>query len=313
MPILVSSRKRVSLAFLWLSALAPLGALAEEPDDAQQTEPAARSSEESGALCVESHREGQRLERDGQLLAAQGAYRQCLRPACSPVLREECDARLRSVEADTPSIIVAVQHGGEDLVDGVVYDGDNPLDGALSGVAVPIDPGPHRLRFTAPGFEPGAQSIVARVGEKNRLIVLAVEPKTEERDPKALAPTRPETTAPPKNEAKTSEGPRAGTDSAWGPIEYGLFSSGAVLGVGGVVLSVWALTDFRRAREECSPHCSDRRMNGILIKSRAADALFALSAACVVTGSVRLILATKAQKSAALVMTPQSLAIEGHF
>lgn len=299
-----------SLALVLLSVLLRIdAALAQHPENSDPTEAVQSGPEGDDDRCLWSHREGQKLERKGQLLAAGRAYQECLLPHCSPVLREECGARLLSVESDTPTIIVAVQHGGKDLVDGAVYDGDERVSEGLSGVAMPLDPGPHHLRVVAPGFVPGVQSIVARVGEKNRVVVIVLEPKEEGDVSHPVSSTSVEPSAQvvaPRN--------RQPQRSIWGPFEYGLFSAGAALGVGGAVLGILALTDYQDARTECSPFCSDERMNSIRAKAYTADALFALSAVAVVTGSIRLTIAKRQKnKSAALVLTPRLLAVESSF
>lgn len=263
-------------------------------------------SEAEGEQCLSSHRAGQRLEREGRLLGATRAYRRCLSPNCSPVLREDCAARLAVVESDIPTVILAAQYQGRDLARVDVYDADVLLQRGITGIAVPVDPGPHQLRFVAPGFAPRSHPIVARVGEKNRLVVVALD--VEEgaalpaMDSAAVSPTSRVHAA-----VETSR-------SGLGVWDYALFTTGALLGAGGATLGVLAFSEHRKARAECAPTCSNERMESIRSKAIAADALFVLSAAAVITGSVRVILAQQPSRGeAALVLSPGFVSAEGRF
>lgn len=306
-----------SFALILLSVFLRVGTVRAQDLDEGEISPDAPqvSVEEANHQCLSSHRQGQQLERSGLLLSAAQAYRDCLRPHCSPVLREDCGARHMSVKADTPTVILAVQHQGEDLADIAVYDGDVLLQDGLSGVAVPLDPGPHTLRFVAPDFTPYSHSFVARVGEKNRVIVVVLSPNEDD----AERPSPPSSLAQPAPLAQPTPlavrpSPVATPRPVWGPWEYGLFSTGAALGAGGIVLGVLALSDYRAAQSECAPTCSDQRLNGLRAKVYAADTMFALSATAVIAGSVRVVLGKRRErKRAALVFSPGFIGAEGRF
>lgn len=257
-------------------------------------------------LCLNDHRRGQQLERSGRLLEAARFYRNCLHPACSPLLREDCGGRLSTVEAQTPTVILAPQNDGKDLVDVAVYDGEQLLVDRIGGLAITLDPGPHLLKFVAPGFRPASHAIVTRAGEKNRVIVVDLGGDHAERSTPAAVAT--DGSQPPQ------PAPRTLRRSPWGPWEYGLFAAGAGLGAGALGVGIWAIEDYRTARNECSPNCGEERINRIRFKTYAADALLALSIAAVVLGTVRLVVASTASIGRTeLILSPGFVSARARF
>ncbi|MCW5833915.1 MAG: hypothetical protein KIS78_16055, partial [Labilithrix sp.] len=59
---------------------------------------------------------------------------------------------------------------GKDATDAKALLDGEPLAGGLDGRAIPVDPGPHVARFERPGSGAVEVKLVAREGEKNRLV-----------------------------------------------------------------------------------------------------------------------------------------------
>ena len=123
--------------------------------------------------CVSAVEEGQKLQRAGRLRAARTTFLACDSKACPAEVRTVCDQLITAVEADLPTVIVGARDAaGNDLVavrvsvDGVL------LSESMDGKAVPIDPGPHSIRFEHQGDAAIDESVVIREAEKRRSIVV---------------------------------------------------------------------------------------------------------------------------------------------
>jgi hypothetical protein len=120
------------------------------------------------AACVASLDRAQSLESAQRLLDARASYVACASDACPEVVREDCGRLLQAVEATIPSIVLAAEVEGHDAEDAKAF-----LDGAsvaLDGHAIQVEPGAHVARFERPGAGAIEVRVVARAGEKNRLV-----------------------------------------------------------------------------------------------------------------------------------------------
>jgi PEGA domain len=114
-------------------------------------------------------------ERLGRLVAALGDYELAASDAQAEKadqVREEVDARLESLKARVPRVVVSRGEGADAAtisLDGVSL-GDSVLNAPL-----PVDPGPHVVEATAAGYQPFKQSF--RVAEQqNMTIRVKLEP-----------------------------------------------------------------------------------------------------------------------------------------
>jgi hypothetical protein len=121
--------------------------------------------------CFESAAEGQRLERAGKLIEARSDYVACAQKTCPAEVVSHCEEWLGAVSGGIPSIVLVGRDAqGRDVTDaGMTLDGA-AVEGAFSGNAVSLDPGPHRLHFTRTGSPPLDLTLVARVHEKERRV-----------------------------------------------------------------------------------------------------------------------------------------------
>jgi hypothetical protein len=148
---------RACLGYLALSALA-----APKPAHADPVE-----------ACVSAVEDGQRLQRSGRLRAAREKFLACDKSECPAEVRAVCDRLVNAVEASLPTVIFGARDAADkDLVAVRVLVDGSPLLPSVDGKAVPLDPGPHQLRFEHEGSNPIDESVVVREAEKNRLIVV---------------------------------------------------------------------------------------------------------------------------------------------
>jgi hypothetical protein len=94
------------------------------------------------------------------------AFIECSQESCPSAVRSACVEWLHDVEARRPSVVIAiVAADGRDITEVSIE-----VEGAAveQGTTVQVDPGFHRLRVHAPGYEDTSMSFVAREGEKRR-------------------------------------------------------------------------------------------------------------------------------------------------
>jgi hypothetical protein len=200
------------------------------------TAPAARADDDVKEQCAAQSEQAQKLRLDGALLAARPIFSACSRAECPAIVRQDCAQWLGDDIRDTPSVVLSARDArGADLVDvRVTLDGAE-LTRALDGKVVEIDPGVHRFRFTARGYEAYDEQVVIKVGEKMREVSVAMA------EPAVAPPPPPE--APPPTHAK--------------PVAAYLLGGLAVVAMGGALaFDLTATSDAHTMRATCAPTCS---------------------------------------------------------
>ncbi len=152
--------------FAFGAALTILGGTARA-----DTSPAATSTTApTKAQCVSALDDAQASRAGRKLLESRAAYVTCSHEACPDMLRDDCSKGLREVDEALPTLVLSATVDGHDATDAhVILDGER-LTSGLDGRAVPVDPGPHTARFERPGHGHVEVKVVAREGEKNRLV-----------------------------------------------------------------------------------------------------------------------------------------------
>jgi hypothetical protein len=191
-------------------------------------------------VCLAAYDGGQAARDERRLVKARDQFAICASDACPAALRGDCITWLREADEILPSIVLrAVDEGGRDETRlDVNLDGVG-LEHALDGRAIRIDPGPHTLRLTGPGYEGIEEKLVVAEGEKDRVLVVHL---------KRLGPA-PNIARPPEEPA-----PRRG--SLVLPIVLG---AGAVLAFGGATFFyVRGIHDGNELRSTCGspPRCA---------------------------------------------------------
>ncbi|MDB4946332.1 MAG: hypothetical protein JWP97_5866 [Labilithrix sp.] len=233
---------------------------------------AARAQRPASAVvgtCIDAAEDAQRQSRAGHLLAARARTEQCLDARCPPAIRRDCDAFRTEVTRRIPSVVVRVRDAaGRDLADAALRldDAVVPLDGR----AREVDPGPHEVVASAPGFVSARRHVIVEEGSAAETIELRLTP---------LPVTVPvaETPAAP---AGTSRAPitwiASGSLGAVGLVGLGLFT--------GLGLSTDA--DYRELQRRCEPRCTDAERDGIHRRYQVVDVALAVGVVAAVAAVV---------------------------
>jgi hypothetical protein len=112
----------------------------------------------------------QSLQSAQRLNDARGEYLACSAESCPEMLREDCARSLLALELAMPTLVFSAEVDGHDASDVTVYLDGEILGSALLGRAIVTDPGVHVVRFVRRGSAPFETKVVAREGEKNRLV-----------------------------------------------------------------------------------------------------------------------------------------------
>lgn len=139
--------------------------------------------------CSAAYDAAQSLRDEGKLINAVKEALACSAAACPGFIRDDCVQWRGEIEALVPTIVFSVEGtaGGTVTVTRFELDG-RVLSEGFYGKAVPIDPGPHQIRFRIAGEGIFEKKIVARRGEKNRTVVLSFTSQTTGADRAPGAP-----------------------------------------------------------------------------------------------------------------------------
>jgi hypothetical protein len=232
--------------------------------------------------CIAAAEQSQPLQHDGKLRAARERLRVCTQPRCPALIRSDCTKWLADVEAATPTVVVhATDQGGADLADvRVLVDGEL-VASVLDGRDIPLDPGPHVVRFEHTGSAPVEESMVADVGAQHRMLSVTFPSQAP------AAPLAPSATAPPPLYAPSPPPPLAdqGTHrSAVLPLILG--GVGLVAAAVGGVLWGHGLSQCRSNLAEAAPSCSPDQLDGAHTSLVAGDVLVPVGAAIAAAGLI---------------------------
>jgi hypothetical protein len=223
------------------------------------------------AACVHGAEEGQRLRAQSKLREAREAFTACAADRCPALVRSDCSGWLAEVEAAVPTVVVrasAAEEPARELndvevrVDGVV------LASKLDGRELPLNPGEHHVSFSAAGRVPAEDDVVIRVGEKHRLLTVALA--------SVSSPVR--VTAPVPLPAP----PRPRVSMA---AKVLLIGGGLAL-AGGAALGTSAWVDQRSLRRDCAPGCPQGDVDSARLRLRLGDASMALGVAALAGAAV---------------------------
>jgi hypothetical protein len=201
--------------------------------------------------CLATYVETQSNRQQGRLLAARAAAMTCGNDACPPVLRSDCVAWLRELDAAIPTVVFSASTpDGRDVTDvRVTIDGGAVVDGVAGG-SVAMDPGEHVVGCEVDGAKRVELHLVAAEGVKNRPVHFDIE----------LAARAP--------------APRSATGSR--PIRPATFVLGAL---GAVGLGVWAAVGASafwgspsvETLNRCKPNCDRYDRSDVQRKLDVAD------------------------------------------
>jgi hypothetical protein len=221
--------------------------------------------------CIDHHSNGQLLRDESRFIAARARFVSCAEATCPDAIRAECSAFLSELDRAIPTVVLAARDEQRRDVPGVRVELDGqPIEGALNGRAIPIDPGHHRFRFVTPDGRVQEIESVAQESIKARPIEVQF----------AAAPLPVSVPSPPP--APPTETPEP---SATPIVAYVLGGVG-LAALAGAGYFAWS---GRRERQElsetCSPRCADEQVDPVRSKYLVADVLLALGVASIGTGA----------------------------
>jgi hypothetical protein len=166
------------------SSAAPEGSVAPAPPLAVDPDV------ERKQACARAYEAAQHLRGRGKLRAARTELLACAQRECPAVAHDDCTRWLVEVEQSLPTLVFAIRDArGRDTTEvRVLFDGELLLP-RLTGLAVPVDPGAHTLRFIVAGAPPRDVPVVLREGEKRRLVSLSFAPPGADAAPPSERPT----------------------------------------------------------------------------------------------------------------------------
>ena len=220
------------------------------------------------AACVAALDEAQASRAGRKLIASRASYVRCSHEACPDMIRDDCSKGLREVDEALPTLVLSATVDGRDATDArVMLDGERL--GGLDGRALSVDPGPHVARFERPGSGPVEVKIVAREGEKNRLVT--------------------GTFVIPRAEPKQVKG--EGTSFPVVPVA---FATTGALALGGAFLMHVNMTN--RANElgnECAPRCSQSDRDALSDRLVLRNVSLGVGIGALVAAAVTYVVASK--------------------
>jgi hypothetical protein len=218
--------------------------------------------------CFSAPVEGQKLKNEGKLRAALAQFEMCARKSCPAEIVADCTHWAGAVENAIPSIVVApLDAQGNDLLEvRVAVDDGAPSE--VSGRAIVLDPGAHKLVFTREGSGAVAQDVLLREGEKNRVIVVRFE-----------APPAPPVVAPPPPPPLSTEVARPVPAGTWIALTVGILALGSFAAVAGVGIA-------ERSRNGCAVGCTAAQKDDVDLKFHVADALLGVGIIAVATAAI---------------------------
>ncbi len=236
--------------------------------------------------CVEAADRAQQLRDKGKLIDARTQLLACGASSCPGAVAKQCVRWLHEVDDELPTLSLRVRDGAVDVTDVEVLVDDASRMKSLDGRPIPIDPGAHRLALRRNGVTV-EQSIVARAGEKNRLVDVQLTPETS----KVVIVT----TAPPAEITPPPVGAKRGFRFPW--------TSGLFLGIGvasfavTVPLVIVAGNDAQNLRQTCAPACAGSAVDDVRTKLIVANVTFGVGVAGLALSALTLVIANMGHPS----------------
>jgi hypothetical protein len=137
--------------------------------------------------CQAAYQSAQDKEEAGQLVEAHKLYLSCSDIACGTSVWHACVEANTSLRATLPSIVpVAIDAGGDPRVDVEVKMDGQVITSQLTGLAIPVDPGPHEFSFSIGSGVFASAKISIVEGERNRVVSVS-SPRPERGKPRLAA------------------------------------------------------------------------------------------------------------------------------
>ncbi len=231
---------------------------------------AAPSAEVAG--CIANSEVGQVARNQNRWLEARKALASCAREQCPAPIREACAEWAEELAPRIPTLLIEVkdEHGADVTAGTLSIDGVN-VAGALSGAAVDVDPGLHTVRFETTSGPPLETNVLAREGQKRRLVRLVAPPSAR------LGAVSSSVSTP----HRARSGPPV---SSWllAGLGTAALGTGAALGISGLVA--------RSNLDECAPSCAQSDLDSARTRLLVSDITVGVGVVAIAAAAVLWIL-----------------------
>ena len=243
--------------------------------------PTGRADEVDKKACASAFASAQRQMRGGALLEAKKSLLICGGPQCPVAMHADCQHWLSSVEASISTVVFRISAAAGPPPSEVTFSVDGGEAARLDGRAVSVDPGAHKVRFEAHGYQSTTNHLVVSEGEKLRNEFITLVPLVEvHRDGTGMRLGQADPILAPDNGAQ----PRRFT------LPVVIASSVAVVGgIGAVYFGMKARSDDRQL-EKCTPSCTRDRVDQVKREYLWTNLSIGLAAAGITTATILFIL-----------------------
>jgi hypothetical protein len=126
--------------------------------------------------CFDSYERTQRLRKDGKLVEASDQAAICAADSCPGMIKTDCARWKNEISKATPTVVFAAEDDqGKDVTGTTVFVDDRKVADSIDGKPVPLDPGPHRVRFES-GDRKTEVTVELAAGDSNRRVAGTLAP-----------------------------------------------------------------------------------------------------------------------------------------
>ena len=222
-----------------------------------QTEDAADSAPTPDRdRCIASFESAQPERSAGHLIEARRLLAECSAEACPDFVRDKCIGWYQEVNGTIPSLVVSAT--GPDGADRsgvkVTLDGEVVAE-RLDGQPIELDPGEHRLLLEMAGHPSRELRILAKAGERQRLLEVPFVAAAAAAPDTGPAPDRPKAVEPDERSSETM-------DDGPSPLFWVALGVGGVGLVVGGVTGAMALSQGSDLKDRCAAGGCDQQNSG---------------------------------------------------
>jgi hypothetical protein len=131
--------------------------------------------------CLGAHVQAQEARQSGKLRLAREHLKMCAAAACPALVKDDCGPWLEEIGKQIPGLRVEVRGEGQPVKDARVTLDDEPIS---ADTTLEVDPGEHRVRVEASGYEPFFRVLRVEVGKQD-LVTAELQRPPQEHAPAA--------------------------------------------------------------------------------------------------------------------------------
>lgn len=254
----------------------------------------AAHADEVDPACATAYAKGQDDRLAGRLYDARSAFQRCAVATCPQQVAHDCATWAAEVEADLPTVLIAVTDSTGRAVPSVrVFVDGAPIAADQLARPLVLEAGPHGLRFEADGYEAVT-------------VQTALRPIDRELPVRVTLRTAAETLPPPaRPAARRSDVP---------PLSLVFAGAGAVALGTSAYFGLSARSQYQDLEDRCAPGCTRAEADGVASKALISD--LALAGSLVAFGAAAWVYFGTPEAEApraALVVSPRQASVHVTF